>query len=115
MGKYEKQSVIERIEEIRTERKISQMLLCNMTGISRSNFYYIISGKVSPTLETLDRIADAMGVSLSELFKPSRRYAAAQKIAAKRAEEYFSKNFSHWNDKDYLKTDFVAEKGEEYK
>lgn len=115
MGKYEVASVIERIEEIRTERKISQLLLCSMTGISRSNFYYIIKKKVSPTLETLDRLADAMGVDMAEFFKPSKRYTELVEISDRAREEYFSKNYPHWNDMKFLSgLGVVAEDGPAY-
>lgn len=88
MGKEETDSVIARIKETMKELGISQLLLSDTTGISRSNLYYILKKKVSPTLDTLDRIADAMEVNMAEFFKPSRHYIAMQNKIAK-AEKRF--------------------------
>lgn len=90
MGKEETDSVIARIKELMKELGISQMLLSDRSEISRSNLYYILTKKVSPTLDTLDRIADAMEVNMSEFFTPSRRYTAMQNKIAKAEKRFFN-------------------------
>lgn len=42
-----------------------------LSGISQPNLSNYINGNVSPTLETLTRIAESLGVALTELFEES--------------------------------------------
>ena len=51
----------------REKRGLSQEALALMAGISRSAIWKIESGKVSPTLETMEKIAMALDMDFASL------------------------------------------------
>jgi len=55
------------IDEIIKEKGITKTDLAKRMGLSRESLYRIISG--NPTLENIQKLAGAMGVSVSELFE----------------------------------------------
>ncbi|MET8978584.1 helix-turn-helix transcriptional regulator [Streptomyces sp. NPDC004539] len=55
------------IRHVRKEHEISQRQLCELTGIDIASYSRIEQGHVSPRLDTLIRIADAIGVLLADL------------------------------------------------
>lgn len=57
-----------RIEEILKEKKISKNDLAARLGVRRQTVFHHLTG--NPSLEILQRIADALGVHISELFAP---------------------------------------------
>lgn len=62
--------MIEHINRIITEQKISQVRISELTGLSKTYISNFLSGRIkNPTIETVQKIADAVGVSMSELFK----------------------------------------------
>ncbi len=58
-----------RLREILKERKITIGQFADMSGISQSNLSNYMMGKVSPTLETINKIAEALDVDVANLFK----------------------------------------------
>lgn len=58
-----------RLREILKDRKITIGQFAVMSGISQSNISNYLSGKVSPTLETLNRIAHTLDIDITELFE----------------------------------------------
>jgi transcriptional regulator with XRE-family HTH domain len=56
------------LAEIRRERGLTQESLSLTTGIHRNYIGGIERGERSPTVETIAVLADALGVSLGELF-----------------------------------------------
>lgn len=56
-----------RIAELRKERGLSQAKLSQLANIDSANIGRIELGKYNPGLETLCKIADAMGVTLDFL------------------------------------------------
>lgn len=64
----EVENVIDKIRKIRLEKKISILTLSVESGISRSHLFYIESKKTVPSLETLAKIAHAMGLELKDFF-----------------------------------------------
>lgn len=64
----EVEEVIEKIRKFRTEKGISIVQLSVDSGISRSHLFYIESKKTIPSLETLAKIAYAMGLHLRDFF-----------------------------------------------
>lgn len=56
-----------RIKEILKAKKITVVSLADTIGIAQPSMSNIVNNKVSPSLETLERIATALGVSVSEL------------------------------------------------
>ena len=55
------------IQRMREERKQSQELVSGFAGIGRTHLSAIERGERKPTLETLFRIADALGVRPSTI------------------------------------------------
>ena len=62
-----------RIREIRESLGMSQAELCEKTGITRTTIWKLETGEDEVTTSrTLVRIADALGVTVGELFLPSK-------------------------------------------
>ena len=60
--------VINKIREIRIEKKISQLELANIANFSQSFLANVESGKKKPSLLTILRIAEALNVNPREFF-----------------------------------------------
>ena len=56
-----------RIKELREEHKVSQQDLAAACNFEKSNFSRLESGGTNPTLYTLCKIAEKLGVTLSEI------------------------------------------------
>ena len=56
------------IRQIRKEKKLTQEVLSGLAGIGRTHLVMIESGKKNANIETLEKIAAAMGIKMSELF-----------------------------------------------
>lgn len=59
----------QRIVEARKKKGMSQEQLASKSEIDRSHMGFIEQGRRKPTLSTLYKIADTLGVSLEQLFK----------------------------------------------
>lgn len=59
-----------RIKEISKAQGVSITKLAELVGITQPNMSNIANGKTSPSLDLLERIASALGVSVPELFAP---------------------------------------------
>ena len=57
----------ERIRHVRERLNLTQHDVCGRSGIDVATYSRIEQGHASPKLDTLIRIADAMGVELEEL------------------------------------------------
>ncbi|NPV80694.1 MAG: helix-turn-helix transcriptional regulator [Firmicutes bacterium] len=55
-----------RIKELREAAGLSQNELARRAGIAQSGLSYLETGAKSPSIDTLLRICDALGVSLSQ-------------------------------------------------
>lgn len=64
-----------RIKEIIKEKGISLVTMHEMTGIEKGNLSNIVNNKKNPTVETLEKIADALGVPVFELFVDKKTLA----------------------------------------
>lgn len=58
-----------RIVKARNAKGMSQEKLSAESGIDRSHIGFIEQGRRKPTLSTLVKIADSLGMSLEQLFK----------------------------------------------
>lgn len=58
-----------RVAQIRKDLNYSQEKLAELSGLDRSHIGYIEQGRRKPTLSTLLKIAEALGVSLQELME----------------------------------------------
>jgi transcriptional regulator with XRE-family HTH domain len=61
--------MIFRLREILKERQLTIAEFSKKSGISQSNLSNYMSGKVSPTLDTLTKIAESLAINVSELFE----------------------------------------------
>ena len=57
------------LKRIRTEKDISQGDIARSLGVSRGFVSNLENGKTNPTLATITRLANAIGVSTDELLK----------------------------------------------
>ena len=55
------------IAALRIKRGITQEVLSGLAGLARSHLAEIESGRINASVDTLWRIADALGIKLSEL------------------------------------------------
>jgi putative transcriptional regulator len=58
------------IAQIRKQKGFTQMKLAELVGVNRFHISRIERGKSSPSLKLLMKIADALDVSLDDLFLP---------------------------------------------
>lgn len=58
-----------RLKDILKERNLTLSAFAEQVGISQSNLSNYANGNISPTLETLEKIAKALNISVTELFK----------------------------------------------
>jgi len=58
-----------RLKEILAQKGITLKDFANESGISQSNLSNYVNGNISPTLDTLKKIASHLGVELVELFR----------------------------------------------
>lgn len=57
------------IRALRKRKNLSQEVLSGFACLSRSHLAAIENGTVSPSVDTLGRILDALGISLSQFFR----------------------------------------------
>ena len=57
------------LKKLRLERNISGAELSRRTEIEKPHIVRLENGETNPTLYTLTRLSDALGISLEELFK----------------------------------------------
>jgi transcriptional regulator with XRE-family HTH domain len=59
----------ENMRRIREEKKMSQGDICRALNLDRAHVSNIENGKQNPTLDTIEKIAQALGVSVDKLLK----------------------------------------------
>ncbi len=59
-----------RLRQLREARKVSMRALAQMSGLSANALSMIERGKTSPSVSTLYRLADALGVPVTDFFSP---------------------------------------------
>lgn len=69
-----------RLKEILAQRGITLKDFANTSGISQSNLSNYINGNISPTLDTLKRIATFLEIEVVELFKESEEVEIYAKV-----------------------------------
>ena len=65
--------LISAILEARIEKGLTQKDIAELTGISQADISRIENGEGNPTLSTMQRIATALGCTLSIKFQPINR------------------------------------------
>ncbi|WP_353120995.1 helix-turn-helix domain-containing protein [Dysgonomonas capnocytophagoides] len=58
-----------RIKDLLKEKGMTNIAIAEKVGITRPNMSNIVNGKTKPSLDTLEKIADALNVHISELFE----------------------------------------------
>jgi transcriptional regulator with XRE-family HTH domain len=58
----------EQLKRMRTAKGLSQKEVLNASGLDKAQYSRIENGKTDPSFTTLEKIAKALGISLSELF-----------------------------------------------
>lgn len=61
-----------RLKQIRKERNIKLINLAHDSGISQPSLSNVENGKKTLSIETLEKVCNALGVSLSEFFSPQQ-------------------------------------------
>lgn len=59
-----------RIKEILKEKGLTVVTLAGLVGITQPNMSNIVNGSSNPSIETLEKIAAALGVHIAALFQP---------------------------------------------
>jgi transcriptional regulator with XRE-family HTH domain len=59
----------ENLKKVRAKKKLSQGALARLLKVDKGYISNIENGKKNPTLATIQRLADALGVSADELIK----------------------------------------------
>lgn len=57
------------IKEIAKEKGITLNEIADKVGIAQPSISRIVNGHMNPTINTLEKISDALGVDISDLFK----------------------------------------------
>lgn len=73
-----------RLRQLREGRKVSMRALAQMSGLSANALSMIERGKTSPSVSTLYRLADALGVPVTDFFSPE---ASRKKAVFLKGEE----------------------------
>src|SRR5262245_17916555 len=60
-----------RIKALREQRGLLQKQVAEKAGLTASKVSQIESGRMTPSLRTLGRLAEAFGISIPELLEPS--------------------------------------------
>ena len=75
-----------RLREILKTRQITIGQFAEMSGISQSNLSNYMMGKVSPTLDTLNKIANTLNMNITELFKKEEDIVLMARIGENEVE-----------------------------
>jgi len=59
----------ENLKKLRLKKKMSQGDISRKLGVDRAYISSIENGRMNPTLTTLEKLAEAMGINSSELLK----------------------------------------------
>ena len=60
--------IIERIEELCEKKHMSRYRLAQKSGIAQSSISTLLNRKSVPTIQTLEKICDGFGITLSQFF-----------------------------------------------
>lgn len=60
--------MLERLRDILKERGLTLKAFSEVSGISQPNLSNYINGNISPTLDTLEKIAKALRIEIQDLF-----------------------------------------------
>lgn len=61
--------VVRRIDELCEERNMSKYKLCQLTGIAQSSLSTMANGKTLPSITTLAKLCEGLGISVFDFFE----------------------------------------------
>lgn len=62
-----------RIKDVMVEKGVTSAKLAEMLGVSKATISNLINNKTMPSIDTLERISDVLGVQFVELFQKDDR------------------------------------------
>ena len=65
--------IIKRIEELCEQKHMSRYRLAQKSGIAQSSISTLLNRKSVPTIQTLEKICDGFGITLSQFFAEDER------------------------------------------
>jgi len=68
-----RQVLAKNVRRLRSERKLTQEALANAANLRQGFISDVESAKLDVRIDTLDRLAKALGVCVSDLFEEGRR------------------------------------------
>lgn len=66
-----KEQIVEKIQKLREEKGYSMNKLAKLAGISQTGYNHIELRKTDMNVQTLQKICDALGISMSDFFNES--------------------------------------------
>ena len=66
----------ENLKRIRKEKKLSQVVIAERSGVITSTYSRVESCQVAPNLSTLEKLAEAMEVPMAEFFREEKKVEA---------------------------------------
>lgn len=72
---YTEEYVINKLEKLCRDRRISRYRLAQETGLSQSTIANMMQGNTMPTISTLAITCEALGISLSQFFLEDEAFA----------------------------------------
>ena len=79
----------EDLKQLMKAKKITSRELAAQIGVTETYISYLITGKKAPSFRTMNRIADYLGISVTELF-PEKKEPPADNDLAVLAKKYES-------------------------
>ena len=70
----------QQVRALRRQRRLTQEQLAELAGVSLQHIGEIERGQGNPTLNSLVKVADALDISLSELFENSEQYTSDKQM-----------------------------------
>ncbi len=84
---------MEEVRRIRKEHGLTQRGLASLSGVDQATISMLESGKHRPRLETLDTLADALGVEVRDFFPEAQVVTLEQWLQARCDHSYLALGF----------------------
>lgn len=77
---YMEEYIAVRLKELCKAQHMSKYRLAQLTGLSQTTIANLMDGKNSPTVQTLDIICKAFGISVSQFFNPEDAFSGLSDV-----------------------------------
>lgn len=75
MDKQERENyIIERVERIREDKKLSRYRMSKQAGLSQSSISNLLNRKNTPSIATLEKICNGLNITLAQFFSYDEEY-----------------------------------------